>query len=342
MVKKWVLPLSVILPLSVLTDHLPCDVYLSPHKFAKYRRNQWPDPDLGAANSHIFQGKRHRSAQCLGRQTCLPTRLHIPAWERYLAGSEDQLLDFVKFGFTMGYVGPTSDTSKIPNHPSAGEFPTHVHKFIEKELRQGGIIGPFVAPHSYNVSPLMSQPKAVITDRRIITDLTYPRAMSVNSYIRKNTVMGMTQSHCLPSLDAVVQRVQEIGKNAHLFTINISRAYKNFKSCPLDWPLLAIAWDDAFYLDVTMTFGSRDSSGHKQRVADALVKVLRDKDVIAHMYLDDLIVAVDRVSKATRQYQIVKQLRDELGHREDSTPIAGGKMAGHKCQRSTRHSLHPE
>ena len=86
--------------------------------------------------------------------------------------------------------------------------------------------------------------------------------------------MGMTQTHCLPSADAVVQRVQEVGPDAHAFTIDISRAYKNFKSCPLDWPLLALAWDGSYYLDVTMPFRSRASSGHMQRVADALVKVL--------------------------------------------------------------------
>ena len=62
-----------------------------------------------------------------------------------------------------------------------------------------------------------------------------------------------------------------------------------------------------------MPFGSRASSGHIQRVADALVKVLKEKGVVAHMYLDDLIVAADGNSEATRQYEIVKALLDELG-----------------------------
>lgn len=64
-------------------------------------------------------------------------------------------------------------------------------------------------------------------------------------------------------------------------TIDISRAYKNFKSDPLDWPLLCLAWRDKYYCDVTMPFGSRASSYHMQTVANAIVCVLADRGVTA-------------------------------------------------------------
>ena len=301
-------------------DSLPCDVDLSPPIFAQYRREHWPDPDLGSKHSDlasIYSNVRSTGVpNALSARHILPTNLNLPAWEKYLLGVDDKLLDFVKYGFPMGYVGPISDTTYVPNHPSANEFPTQLDDFIRKELDLGGLVGPLVAPPFVqwaHVSPLMSRPKADPTQRRIITDLTYPRATSVNSYIRKNTVMGMTQTHCLPSVDAVVQRVQEIGKAAHIFTIDISRAYKNFKSCPLDWPLLAIAWGSSYYLDITMPFGSRASSGHMQRVADAIVEILRRRGVTAHMYLDDLIVVADGHAKASEQYTAVRALFKELG-----------------------------
>ena len=68
----------------------------------------------------------------------LPTKLNIAAWESYLAGYDDTLLDYIKFGFPMGYVGPASDTTSLPNHPSAVQFPDQVDLFIEKEMSLGG------------------------------------------------------------------------------------------------------------------------------------------------------------------------------------------------------------
>ena len=83
--------------------------------------------------------------------------------------------------------------------------------------------------------------------------------------------------------DAVIQRVQEICPEAHIFTNDISRTL----DCTLDCPLVAIAWDGKYYLDITMSFASRASSGH---VPDIVVAVLEKQAVLAHMYLDNLIV----------------------------------------------------
>ena len=53
---------------------------------------------------------------------------------------------------------------------------------------------------------------ATLCDPRARADIDFmDQFASVNSYIRKNTVMGMTQTHCLPSVDAVDQRVQDLG-----------------------------------------------------------------------------------------------------------------------------------
>ena len=72
----------------------------------------------------------------------------------------------------------------------------------------------------------------------------------------------------------------------------------DFKSCPLDWPLLNVQWKDSFYLDVTMPFGARAISSHMQRVADAIVKILKEQNILAYMYLDDLIVILGSKQQA--------------------------------------------
>ena len=109
-------------------------------------------------------------------------------------------------------------------------------------------------------------------------------------------------------MNAVVQGVQEIGPEAHIFTIDISRTL----DCPLDWPL-ASAWDGKYYQDITMPFRSRASSGLMKHVADVLVAVLEKQGVGAHMYLEGLIVVADGHADGFRQYDIVRSLFKELG-----------------------------
>ena len=109
-------------------------------------------------------------------------------------------------------------------------------------------------------------------------------------------------------MDAVVQGVQEIGPEAHIFTIDISCTF----DCPLDWPL-ASAWDGKYYLDITMPFGSRASSGLMKHVADILVAVLGKQGVSAHMYLEGVTVVADGHADLFRQYDIVRSLFKELG-----------------------------
>ena len=162
------------------------------------------------------------------------------------------------------------------------------------------------------VSPLTTHDSDP-NQRRVITDLTFPGHKSVNAYIRKNTVMGLTNTHSLPSVDAVVDRILKLRPGTSMFTLDISRAYTNFKSCPLDWPLLVIKCQEAFYLDITMPFGAHASSGHMQRVADAIVAILAVKGVVAHMYLNDLVVVAKDHDEAQRQYAIVCAPFAELG-----------------------------
>ena len=301
-------------------DAAPCDIDISPLAFAKHRGTHWPHSQFGSLYTQydkIYEAVRESGVpNAIGVRAELPTKLNLEAWDRYLKGYDDTLLDYLRYGFPLGYLGPKSDTSAVSNHPSALQYAEQVDAFIQKEGELGGLIGPFdKKPFDTwcHISPLMTRPKADPAKRRVITDLTFPRASSVNAYIRKNTVMGLSNTHTLPSVDAVVQRVIEIGPGAPMFTIDVSRAYKNFKSCPLDWPLLAVKWREAHYLDITMPFGARASSGHMQRVADAIVAILAKHGITAYMYLDDLVVVATDMASATAQYTIARDLLAELG-----------------------------
>lgn len=46
--------------------------------------------------------------------------------------------------------------------------------------------------------------------------------------------------------------------------IDIERAYRNYRSDPIDWPLLVISFDGQFYIDLGLPFGARLSSIYVQ------------------------------------------------------------------------------
>lgn len=131
-----------------------------------------------------------------------------------------------------------SDCRNVDNHKSALQFPDKIDSFIKKEVELGGIVGPMSSPpfnEWAHVSPLMSREKKGTDARRIIVDMTYPPDVSVNAYIYKNTALGVQRDHTLPSDDHVVEHVLSMGPGSFMATTDISRAYKNFLSCPLDW-----------------------------------------------------------------------------------------------------------
>ena len=224
-------------------------------------------------------------------------------------------MDFLRFGFPLGYVGPISDTEGVDNHPSALQYPEQIDQFIEKEIKLGGVVVPFTAPpfHPWvHQSPLMSRPKAEEGARRVITDMTFPIDKSVNAYIVKNGVFGIEMEHSLPTVDSLVQYLNTVPRGAYLATMDISRAYKNFLSDPLDWPLLCFSWKGKHFCDITTPFGARASSYHMQTIAKAIVDILAHKGVKALMYLDDLIIISPDRHKAERDYDAARSLLADL------------------------------
>lgn len=224
----------------------------------------------------------------VGIKRLLPTKLNIDAWDRIFGGVQRyaEMLAFVKYGFPMGYMGPTSHLDENYNHPSANAYRCHIDEFIANILELGGLIGPMerapFAPWAHG-----SRPKQNSDKRRIISDLTYPYI--IYEYIINNGVWGQEREHSLPTIDDAVGRIGQIRSGAYMCSIDIARAYKKFKSDPLDWPLLCLQWDNSYYCDISMPFGSRASSYHMQTVTNALVNVLENNGIYAHVYLDDLV-----------------------------------------------------
>ena len=298
---------------------------LSPLAFAQHRKQTWPSMagQLGdGSTAHmapIYEAVRKTGVpNCMGARIPLPSGLNVAAWERYIDYSSDEaeLLDMVRYGFPLGYLGPESRCADTPNHSSATNYPEHINDFIREELGHGAVMGPFFgSPFTpwAHTSPLMTREKHDPRKRRVITDLTYPKETSVNAYIFKNMALGDVREHSLPTVTDFVDDLRASGRGSYMFTVDVARAYKNFRLDPLDWPLACIEWDGCHYVDVAMPFGARSSSSNMQRVANFVVRILAGKGIRARMYLDDLVVVAKTQEIANAQYKVVRALLQELG-----------------------------
>ena len=201
--------------------------------------------------------------------------------------------------------------------------PTAIEEYMIKEIECGAMYGPYSTPPFapwFHISPLMTREKADPAKRRVIADMSFPQESSINAFIIKNTAMGDTRYHTLPTVDTFTKELRSIGEGAHMFTMDISRAYKNFRTCPLDWPLLGAKWRRKYYLDISVPFGARGSSCHIQCVAEAIVHMLRTKGIQATMYLDDLIVVAPNRVTCEQHFHATRELFKTLG-----LPEAAGK-----------------
>lgn len=212
-----------------ITDH----TMVAPRYFSHDRKRNWPEINKSGMGPDI--SKIYESVKCtglpnaLGTRVQLPTKLNIANWERFLDKSDDhqELLQFIKYGFPLGYLGPPSNSTNTPNHTSALSHELDVDKFLTKEIELGGIIGPM---HQYpfsqwlHLSPLMTRAKKGSTNRRVITDMTFPNEKSVNAFIIKNMVNGTQRQHALPTVDEFVEQLGALGPGSYMSSTDVSRA----------------------------------------------------------------------------------------------------------------------
>ena len=79
----------------------------------------------------------------------IPHSLHIGAWHHYLAGHSDlTLVDFLQYGWPVGFNPDWPVAASNANHASADNFPSHVQAYLDKEVSAQAMLGPFSEPHS--------------------------------------------------------------------------------------------------------------------------------------------------------------------------------------------------
>ena len=249
--------------------------YDDQHRRADY--SKWPYPTLAlpAAAAKLYDVTRSAGGpNHVAPRIMIPTDLKVEEWDRHATGHPQDawLLDAVRFGFPIQYLGPPRmNTPTGYNHSSANSHAAAVTAYINKETKMGALYGPFDQPPFIPwmcVSPLMTRQKPDSQERRVIVDLSYPDG-GVNKCIAPHVFNGHTAVHQLPTIEhAVLAIAKACPGETHLAVIDLSRAYRQFPVPPTDWPLLGIYFNGKYFFDGRIPFGARMSSFAMQSVAD--------------------------------------------------------------------------
>ena len=234
---------------------------------------------------------------------------------------DQQALDFLEFGFPINFDSSFPlHTSSVRNHAGAREFPAFVDQHISGELEQGAIAGPFkqnpFGDCPLVISPLNTVPKDGGLSRRFIMDLSAPGHSGVNAGINRHLFLGEPYRLSLPSVDHIIDCINEVGYGALLFKRDLKKAYRQFPVDPGDWNRLGFKWRNQLYFDKRLTLGLSSAAIGCHR-ADLLVSFIYSKLTGGSrlvVYLDDFngVCSPDPVT-ATSNFEYLGHLLKDLG-----------------------------
>ena len=252
----------------------------------------------------------------------ITTPLHVGIWEQCLASHPDKqfaqyIVQGLHKGFRIGF-----DASR--NMPSTSEQHDIVSKYLQEEIAEGRILGPFT-PGELN-TPIHISPIGVIPKRhqpnkwRLIVDMSSPDGFSINDGI--NTELS---SLTYIKIQDVIQQILQLGPGAELAKIDIKSAYCIIPINPADRHLLGMAWDGKINIEACLPFGLRSAPKIFSAVADALAWIILEHgaSLLGH-YLDDFVTMGPAGQGTCRaNLQIVLALCELLG-----VPLASEKSMG--------------
>ena len=185
-----------------------------------------------------------------------------------------QLPLFLRYGFPMDFRGKLTDLKNaLSSHASALQYPEHVSAYIEDELNFKAIYGPFKNKpfgSSTHISPFIRRFKPDSDKRRVIIDLSWPDNASVNHFTSGREYMGTAFKLNYPSIDSYTDKLRTLGRGALMHKIDLSRAFRQLRVDPYDYPLLCLEWQGSFYVDGSYAFGHRTGSMACTRLSDFL------------------------------------------------------------------------
>ena len=128
----------------------------------------------------------------------------------------------------------------------------------------------------------MTRPKGA--GRRVILDLSFGDH-SVNKATERTQYDYTPFQLKLPSLDSLVDTLNNLGDNARIFKVDISRAFRNVRIDPADAIHLGIKWDNKYYIDQSLAFGAVHGTAIFERITDFVRFLMAKAGFQIHNYI---------------------------------------------------------
>ena len=255
----------------------------------------------------------------------VPSRINVEFLRRNAEGFDDMaVLEFLEFGFPINYEGPPiSSTREVPNYKGALDYPDHIDAYLEKEVANGNVIGPFdVCPLDDPVfSPLNSVPKKDSEDRRVINDHSFPKdprdGPSINRGIPYRFYQGEPLLLILPTVDRLVAIVIKKGPGCLLWKRDLHAAYRNYKYDPGEVHLAGYIWKGKMYFDTVESMGGRTGAQACQRPTNLVCHISKKIDCEMVGYLDDF-ASADVAERAWLAFEKARVLLEACGLEESA------------------------
>lgn len=159
----------------------------------------------------------------------------------------------------------------------------------------------------------MTRPKKNSENRRVIIDLSFPKGEGVNDGIDISSIYGRNTTYTLPNISDFTAILQILDGDAWAWKADLSRAYRQLRVDPIDTPLLGLQFDNQSLVDRCPSFGCRSSSASCQRVATAVVYLMRKQGWTVLAFLDDFAGIKKSRDLAEKAYSSFQALTKDLG-----------------------------
>ena len=143
-----------------------------------------------------------------------------------------------KFGFEYTRIQLTNTDTPRPDHKA--------------------IFGPYTNPPYgafTHVSPFITRDKPDSDKHRVIVDLSFPAEASVNAATPRNVYLNTVFKLQYPTMDHITRRLHGLGWGCQLYKVDLSHAFRQLHTDPMNYPLLCLKWSDRFFSDTCVPFG---------------------------------------------------------------------------------------
>ena len=249
--------------------------------------------------------------------------LNIELFREMLKNYDDiAVISYLQYGFPVGLSQVFFLEPSTKNHSSSYQYYTWVDKFLKKGVNLAECSWPWsTSPiDPLMISPIMTADKDK-GSRRTVFDASFGD-FSLNQNTPEKEYLGEDYAFTFPSVLDLADLIVKTGRGCLLWKRDLSRWFLQIPVDPGDYGKLGFIWRGQFWIFTAYVWGTRHAGYAWQRVASAILFILKNLGIELANQLFQALVYMDNFAgcemgeRASISYQALGRLLRELGVRE--------------------------